>query len=428
MNDLTRAAFIVSAFALLTACQGAQSSSVVPTQAIANAHKASSSSYAVLYRFNLEHGQGTGYPIGALTNVNGTMYGATSLGGNRRHHQGHNCAYRTCGAVYTVTTSGAYTVIHAFSGGPKDGANPHAGMTDADGTLYGTTAYGGAGSGCASGCGTVYSIDATGSETVLYSFAGGADASRPNSALLYLGGALYGTTDAGGSSAGCASSLNCGAVYTVTTSGQERVLYAFKGGAADGDGPSSALIDVKGTMYGATGSGGGTGCTRSLGCGTIYSITKSGQEKVVHSFSGGADGSGPGGLVYAKGLIYGTTSAGGSTGNGVVYSMTTAGKENVLYNFQGGSDAYCVGAPLLYVKGKLYGTSFCGGGCPGVPCGTVFSVTTKGVEQVLYGFTDMANGRAPAASLIDVNGTLYSTTTEGGEAKGGSGVIFSISP
>lgn len=426
MRNFARFAFIVSVSALFTACQGSQPSAVVPASAVQDATR-SSWSYNVLYRFNLAHGKGTGTAFGGLLDVDGILYGTTRLGGNHRHH-GAGCAFRTCGALYTVTASGAYNVIHAFRGGPRDGANPTTGLTNVNGTMYGTTEYGGSGSGCAGGCGTMYSISPTGAEKVLYSFAGGSGASHPSHSLLYFNGTLYGTTNSGGSRC-TTSSGGCGTIYSVTTSGQENVLYAFKGGANDGAGPSSALIDVKGTMYGTTGSGGGTGCTRDLGCGTVYSITASGQEQVVHSFTGAADGSSPNGLVYARGLLYGTAGSGGSTGNGAVYSMTTTGNEKVLYSFQGGSDAYCPNGPLIYLTGKLYGTSFCGGGCPGVPCGTVFSVTTKGVEQVLYGFTDLADGFAPDSPLADVNGTLYGTTLEGGGPKGsGSGVIFALSP
>jgi uncharacterized repeat protein (TIGR03803 family) len=422
MRNFVRFSFIGSALALFTACQGSQPSPVVPGSAVRDAARASWS-YNVLHRFDLANGKGTGDAFGGLLDVDGTLYGTTQLGGKQRHH-GAGCAFRTCGAVYTVTASGAYDVIYAFRGGPRDGANPNTGLIDVNGTLYGTTAYGGTGSGCAGGCGTVYSISPTGAEKVLYSFVGGSDAAHPNHHLLYMNGTFYGTTDAGGSGCGT-SSYSCGTVYSVTTGGQEKVLYAFKGGANDGAGPSSPLINVKGTMYGTTGSGGGTGCAR--GCGTVYSITSGGQEQVVHSFTHAAKGSSPAGLVYVKGLLYGTAGSGGSTGNGIVYSMTTTGNENVLYSFQGGSDAYCVGGPLIYVKGKLYGTSVCGGGCPGEPCGTVFSVTTKGAEQVLYAFTDGPNGFGPDAPLIEVNGTLYGTTLEGGGPKGGPGVIFSLS-
>ena len=118
------------------------------------------------------------------------------------------------------------------------------------------------------GNGTVYSIDVLGNEKVLYSFAGPPDGSGPfgNPDLLNVNGTLYGTTHDGGTP-------HEGTVFTVTTSGQEAVLYDFKG-HPDGAAPRSGLIDVKGTLYGTTFYGGAyTGeCRSSVGCGTVFSI------------------------------------------------------------------------------------------------------------------------------------------------------------
>ncbi len=66
-------------------------------------------------------------------------------------------------------------------------------IRDANGVLYGTTTAGGA-----SGQGTVFKLDGN-KETVLYSFAGGADGADPQAALIMdAAGNLYGTTSAGG--------------------------------------------------------------------------------------------------------------------------------------------------------------------------------------------------------------------------------------
>jgi uncharacterized repeat protein (TIGR03803 family) len=47
----------------------------------------------------------------------------------------------------------------------------------------------------------VFKLDATGKETVLYSFAGGADGAYPSAGLVRDAvGNLYGTTSAGGAS------------------------------------------------------------------------------------------------------------------------------------------------------------------------------------------------------------------------------------
>ena len=85
-------------------------------------------------------------PTGRLIAAGGKLYGTTSKGG----------AYQL-GTVFSLdSASGAVTILHSFQGG-TDGSDPAAGLTNVDGTLYGTTGYGGTGS-CDHGCGTVFSI------------------------------------------------------------------------------------------------------------------------------------------------------------------------------------------------------------------------------------------------------------------------------
>jgi uncharacterized repeat protein (TIGR03803 family) len=293
---------------------------------------------------------------------------------------------------------------------PKNGTRPEAGLLDVNGAMYGTTTTGGL-----SRKGTVYRMSTSGVEKVLYRFRGGSDGSDPESGLIDVNGTLYGTTDQGGSGSGT--------VYSVSTSGSEKVLYAFKGGS-DGAHPLAGLVDVKGTLYGTTSQGGGSGCTSTLtsGCGTVFSLTTSGQETVLHRFAGGSDGEFPsvGNLIDVNGVLYGTTVAGGTSyGDGTVYSITPAGAEKVLYAFQGqadGTDGIFPVGGLINVNGTLYGATLQGGSfsiCSG-GCGTVYSISTGGVENVLYRFTGSSDGDMPLATLIEVNGVLYGTTTSGG--------------
>jgi uncharacterized repeat protein (TIGR03803 family) len=139
---------------------------------------------------------------------------------------------------------------------------------------------------------------------VLYRFAGGSDGEYPDANLLNVNGTFYGTTSDGGAS-------DDGTVYSVNSSGTEKVLYSFAGGA-DGAHPLSGLIDVNGMLYGTTTQGGGTGCNNT-GCGTVYSISTSGTENVLYSFAGGSDGSSPRApLLDVGGKLYGTTEDGGT--------------------------------------------------------------------------------------------------------------------
>jgi uncharacterized repeat protein (TIGR03803 family) len=94
------------------------------------------------------------------------------------------------------------------------------------------------------------------------------------------------------------------------------VLHNF-GKGTDGSGPYRSLIDVGGTLYGATIHGG------AYGLGTLFSITTGGAEKVLHDFRRRTDGSSPlGDLAYKGGSFFGATAYGGSYGDGVVFSLT----------------------------------------------------------------------------------------------------------
>ncbi|MGB6602557.1 MAG: choice-of-anchor tandem repeat GloVer-containing protein [Candidatus Cybelea sp.] len=198
-----------------------------------------------------------------------------------------------------MTTTGSERVLHSFGTG-SDGSFPDAGLRDVNGTLYGTTESGGS-----SNHGTVYRVSTTGAEKVLHSFAGGSDGAQPIADLINVGGMLYGTTWQGGGSYGS------GTVYRISTAGVEKVLYSFAGGL-DGALPEAGLINVNGTLYGTTIDGGAF--HESAGYGTIYSVTTTGSEKVLHRFAGGSDGSQPAaGLINLKGILYGTTSVGGIT-------------------------------------------------------------------------------------------------------------------
>jgi uncharacterized repeat protein (TIGR03803 family) len=400
-------------------------------------------------------------PETGLINVNGTLYGTTSSGG-----------YYDDGTVFSITTSGVYNKLHEFRGayscGPRgrntcyDGAFPALGtLANVGGTLYGTTMGGGTCSngtvfsittsgseavlysfctavnglqpaagmvnlngtlygttetGGTSGDGTVFTITTSGAESVLYSFAGGTDGKTPKADLLNVNGTIYGTTSGGGPS-------NGGTVFKVTTSGAETVLYGFAGGT-DGDLPLGSLASINGALYGTTTQGGGAGCG-SAGCGTVFSITPPPAETVLHSFGGSADGSNPyAPLVDVNGTLYGTTRSGGTSGRGTVFTITPYGTETLLHNFGGGSgDGYEPYAPLVDVNGTLYSTTHSGGTSGG---GTVYSITSYGTETTLYAFRGSPDSQSPYAGLATLHGRLYGTTPQGGAYN--AGTVYSITP
>jgi uncharacterized repeat protein (TIGR03803 family) len=305
----------------------------------------------------------------------------------------------------------------------SDGANPSAGLIDVNGTLFGTT-YG--------GYGAVFSFDPeTGTETVLYSFCRKthcADGQSPIAALIDVHGKLYGTTQQGGVAGGCYG-YGCGTVFSLDPgTGREKVLYSFCGQAncTDGALPWGSLIDVNGTLYGTTSAGG------TNGKGTVFCVDpKTGAETVVHSFAGSNDGANPyASLIDVNGTLYGTTSAGGVSGSGTVFSVDpNIAAEAVLYSFcsqKNCADGLDPSASLIDVNGSLYGTTLEGGtgGC-NVGCGTVFSIDpSTGAETVAYSFLGGSDGETPEAPLIEVQGVLYGTTDYG--ASFNSGTVFSF--
>jgi uncharacterized repeat protein (TIGR03803 family) len=244
-------------------------------------------------------------PNGGLTLFDGKLYGTTSFGGT-------GCvSYGGCGTVFAVSLSGKERVLYRFKGG-SDGEFPTGNLTAYNGSLYGATAAGGS-SQCG-GCGTIFRVSSSGAEHLVYRFTGGANGYGPNGGLTVLQGILYGTTFGGGSH-------DNGTVFSLTTAGQQRVLYRFRGGRGqDGTFPNPPLIGVNGALYGTTEfGGGGSGCSRKDGCGTIFKLTLSGNETVLHRFvSGGLPG---GGLLDLNGTLYGTTNGGGKHGLGSVFSI-----------------------------------------------------------------------------------------------------------
>ena len=126
-------------------------------------------------------------------------------------------------AVQPLTDNG-YKFLYSFQGG-KDGQQPFSGPTALDGTLYGTTGDGG--SGCyPSECGTVFKVSTSGEEHVLYSFKG-TNGQRPMAALVTVNGTLYGTTTVGSKPPCGGSSDECGTVFAMSTTGKERLLHRF---------------------------------------------------------------------------------------------------------------------------------------------------------------------------------------------------------
>jgi uncharacterized repeat protein (TIGR03803 family) len=305
-----------------------------------------------------------------------------------------------------------FTVLHSFAGFPSDGKEPYAGLVrDGAGNLYGTTINGGH-----SDYGTVFEVSKTGTETVLRNFAL-ADGDFPSAGLILdAAGNLYGTTDEGefGSS-------GYGTVFELTKAGQETVLHNFAGYPSDGGDPVAGLIqDTEGNLYGTAYSGG-----NHLE-GTVFELSETGKETVLHSFKY-SDGANPSGslILDAAGNFYGTTQSGGHYGYGTVFKLNKTGNLTVLHSFAGGTADGCFpgGTPVMDARGNLFGTAeLCGSSDQGI----VWKVSTKGAETVLHNFTGGSlDGAYPYAGVImDTKGNFYGDTVYGGSS--GFGTVYEL--
>jgi uncharacterized repeat protein (TIGR03803 family) len=335
-------------------------------------------------------------------------------------------------------------VLHSFAGPPADGLGAGASelVADAQGNLYGTTSFGGAFS-----LGTVYKLDSSGNETVLYSFTGtkGDGANPRGPVVLDSKGSIYGSTYYGGNLS-CGVSQGCGTIFKLSKQGHEKILHSFAGGAADGANPSGALaMDKNGNLYGTT-SGGGVNFV-----GTAFKITPAGVETVLHTFTCCAYGDGPSGLIIdAAGNLYGTSPFGGTGsgpkdvcgdfGCGTLYKLAPDNSLTVLHNFAINSDddgAHPNPGLVMDADGNLYGTTYDGGFSQKsrfIGGGIVFKVDPLGNETILYQFCvdpvtkNCPDGVWPTAGLArDSAGNLYGTTSGGG-ASGDNGTVFLLDP
>jgi uncharacterized repeat protein (TIGR03803 family) len=394
-------------------------------------NSAQAQTFKVLHTF--KGGPGDGYgPYGQLIRDSaGNLYGTTTAGGNG----GGPCSgYGGCGTAFKLDKTGRTVWLHSFKF--PIGWAPSAGLLrDQAGNLYGTTELGGDTSCYTDGCGTVFKLNKSGQEEVLYKFTGDPDGYFPVSLLVEdASGNLYGTASEGGA-------YGVGAVFELDASRKETVLYSFTGGSDGGNPNPGVILDAAGNMYGVT-QYGGAGFGNS-GYGVVFKLDTSGNETVLHTFGGG-DGANPDSVLLfdSGGNLYGTTANGGSSvvcrgGCGTVFELSPnngSWTETVLYSFcslSGCADGETPGiAPLVRdAAGNIYGTTTFGGAHM---WGTVFELDTVGKETVLHSFTGGADGATPVAGLVmDAAYNLCGTAAGGGDAScqpNGCGTVFRIVP
>ncbi len=381
----------------------------------------------VVYNFGSQSGDGHNPYAGLVRDKKGNLYGTTYGGG------AHNY-----GTVFKLTPKGTETILHSFDYNGADGYYSYSALVlDKEGNLYGTTQMGGAFG--YYGYGTVFKVTPSGTETILHSFAqDGVDGGQPFAGVVFdKEGNLYGTTYTGGD-------YSDGTVFELTPSGTETILHSFGFNSSDGYYPAASLVlDGKGNLYGTTTYGGSNGCNEE-GCGTVFEVTPSGTETILHNFDASGDGAyANGNLIRGKkGILYGTTNVGGAYGYGTVFALARVrGKwvETILYSFgNNGTDGNEPASGLVFDKeGNLYGTTV-GGGNYGF--GTVFELSPplggsgSWAEKILWSFGNGTDGAYPEGGLVlDKQGNLYGTTIDGGAygrgGKGrGYGTVFEVSP
>jgi uncharacterized repeat protein (TIGR03803 family) len=304
---------------------------------------------AATFLFNFGAGQDGQQPCGDLVvDADGNFYGTTYRGGQYGE-----------GTVFKMTPGGQHTVLWSFGSG-SDGKKPFGSLVLApDGSLYGTTSEGGS-----QALGTVFALTPAGVETVLWNFGTGLDGQTPEGRLIRgSDGNLYGTTQYGGAA-------GFGAAYQLTPGGTETILHSFANGA-DGQGPQGLIEGTDGDLFGAT-IGGGANMV-----GMAFKITKSGVETVLWTFGQGTDGRYPiaAPILGMDGNLYGVTDSGGEHVEGIVYRLTPAGDEIVLWSFNRIDGSEPFSTLFQGPDGTIYGTTYAGGAEGGMGSGTVFKVT-----------------------------------------------------
>jgi len=384
--------------------------------------------HTILYSFcqssGCPDGQGPFAPM--AMDAAGNLFGTTLYGGNTSYH----------GVIYELEkrqNRWRYRVLHDFceNDNCSDGSSPGGALVvDVSGNLYGTAQLG-------QTRGLVFKLSKNGTYTQLYNFcslANCTDGSSPVGGLTYQGqstgalydgkSALYGTASGGGAN-------NGGIVYALTPAGSETVLYNFGATAQDALDPAAPVIlDSQGNLYGTSAEGG------TSGAGAIFRLTSGGQETILHSFClkrNCTDGENPqtGALLLdSQGNLFGTAPFGGKTDTGIVYELSGS-TFTVLHSFcakSGCTDgAYPQGALTLDGAGNLMGVTPIGGKAEG-NAGDVFRLNQK--LTALYSFchsTNCPDGGAPYGNvLMDANGNIFGTTTQGGAFN--RGTIFELTP
>jgi uncharacterized repeat protein (TIGR03803 family) len=323
---------------------------------------AQAQTFTTLYSFGIPDGASIPdgvSPVGALVQAtDGNFYGTTYSGGGALN----------AGTVFKMTSRGVLTTLYRFC--PQspcvDGSGPYGGLVQGiDGNFYGTTLNGGT-----NGSGTVFRITSSGALTTLHSFSG-TDGSSPYAGLVQgTDGNFYGTTSAGG-----AGLVGAGTVFKITPSGALTTLYSFcpQAGCSDGNGPIAGLVEASdGNFYGVTYNGPSTlfKVTPDGAFTALYTFCPGGNCADGISPEGGLV-QGTDGSLYGIARFGGIGYTIGGTGGGTIFKVSLSGTFTKIYSFC--SQSLCtdgsqpIGALIQGTDGNFYGTTWAGGANPAPP-------------------------------------------------------------
>lgn len=345
--------------------------------------------YSTLVSFPATSAKSAVHPSAPIIDALGNLYGVFSNGGT---YGG--------GTVFKVTPKGVLSLLYSFGAAATDGNYPLGTLVrDSSGTLYGITVGGGR-----DGFGTIFKLTSAGKETTLYNILGG---NYPLQSMSRdSAGNLYGVDSAWP-----------GWVFELTRTGTYKIMYEFcsDNTCTDGYGPSGGpIVDREGNVYGVTSEGG------EFFRGNVYKVTPAGVEAILYSFTGGTDGDYPTAKLTqdATGNIYGVTANGGTYGYGTVYQVTPTGVETVLHSFSGGSDGNAPQSPIILdASGNLYGIAAGGTKAYGI----VYKLTPSGTKSVLYEAGPAGLG---SGMVMDKSGNLYGTSWKGG--RNHTGTVYKL--
>jgi len=311
-------------------------------------------------------------------------------------------AVGVCVGAVTLTISApaqTYTELLSFNG--TTAAGPQTPLTQGiDGSLYGTTYYGGTGTcfdGKGIGCGVVFKITREGKFKVIYNFQMNGVFYPGNDLVLGEDGNLYGTNQ------------RTDVIFRITPAGELTILHSFTGGAGGAGLFGGLTLGSDGNFYGTTSGGGTPSGFCPSGCGTVYKMTPAGVLTTLYSFCQQnycPDGTSPEGNLAegTDGNFYGTAFGGGLYKTGTIFKITPNGHFTLLYTLEATYPQF-IGGLMLATNGNFFGATE----------NNLYEITPQGVYSVLPN-----PGNVPLPPIQGNDGNFYGITQDGGNSRDGN--------